>query len=170
LHELESFYAGYGRQSWERMARAGGLVGYEYDGRKMKPMRRVESGPVGRQEAKDQQSFALQLRGETIGSLEIWPASGSMSDDEKALVSALSGRISQILESARLFSEAQQRAAQEQILSELTSRIVRSLEPEGVLQAAVEQLRQLPGVAGAAINLSEDALKGSSQPREGQQP
>ena len=163
LGELEKFYAEYGRQSWMGLVTRKNIVGYEYDGASLKPLLKQAAGaaePVRAGEVlRDPVSFPLKLRGEAIGALEVWPAGEDLSQDEKFILEALSGRIIQVLESARLFDEAQSRAAREQLLNRLTASIVRSLDPEGVLQAAAQEIGQIPSIREATIYL------GSPDPR-----
>jgi len=57
------------------------------------------------------------------------------------------------LENARLLEEAQQHAAQEQSLSELSARLSRSLDPDTLLQTTIRELHQLPNVSEISTSL-----------------
>jgi GAF domain-containing protein len=55
-------------------------------------------------------------------------------------VESLSDQISSTLESARLFNEAQQRAAREQTIGEITSSITAATEIDDIIRETVMQL------------------------------
>ena len=99
----------------------------------------------------------MKLRDEVIATLDVWSGSEGFSAEDVFLLETFTSRVSQILESARLFNEAQQRATREQLLNQLTSTIVRSIEPQAVIQAAVQQLERLPAVSRAKIYLTPSA-------------
>ena len=54
----------------------------------------------------------------------------------------LSEQLSVALESALLFKQTQQRAAQEKLVGEVTTRIRESLDIETVLKTAAQEVRQ----------------------------
>ena len=110
----------------------------------------------------------LRVRGQQIGIIEAWPAqahpaastgpdaggeSTPFSDAEVYLLASLSNRLSQIIESARLFEEAQQRLAREALINRITSSITRSLDTSHILQTAALQLADLPGIAQASVSI-----------------
>lgn len=164
LQELENFYSGYGRQAWERFLQTSSLTGYEYDGITATPLAdHAAHNPRAPHNGGNEQhptgqhanTFPLELRGQKIGALEVWPRGHKLSDDEAKILSAISSRLSQILESSRLFQEAQLRAAREQTLNQLTASIVRAIDPQGVLQTATQELGRLPGIREVEIRLNE---------------
>jgi GAF domain-containing protein len=55
------------------------------------------------------------------------------------------------LENARLLEEAQQRASQEQTLSDLSAKLSKSLDIETLLQTTIKELHQLPGVSESSV-------------------
>lgn len=71
--------------------------------------------------------------------------SGVWTKEQLALVETLSEQVGIALESARLFDQAQQRAARERIIGEASSHIRETLDIESVLQAAAEELHKALG-------------------------
>jgi len=100
----------------------------------------------------------LKLYGRTIGVLgfqetepgRVW------TEDEIVLAEAVADQIAQTLESARLFEEAQQRAWQEQSVSQITAHIRASTDVEDILQTAAEELGRTLGVSRAIVRLSKE--------------
>lgn len=171
LQELEKFYTSYGRQAWERFAHSR-LAGYEYDGTRAKAFGSArtpsQTGSLSGS-AKRSVRFPIELRGQRIGDLEVWPRGEGLNEDESQVLTMISERLSQILESARLFGEAQQRAAREEALNELTANVVRALDPQSVLQSAALQLGKLAFVQEVEVRLvdQEERSKGDAPDAEG---
>ena len=88
----------------------------------------------------------IRVRGQTIATMRLVKLSGSApwSPDEIADVEQLSNQVGNTLESARLYQEAQQRAAQEQAIGKITSAIGASTRVDNILRSTVQALgRQL---------------------------
>ena len=103
---------------------------------------------VGGRSAQPAMAIPVKLRGQTIGVLNVQaPArKRAWSPEEINLAQAVSDRLALALENARLLQESQRRAAKEQKIGEVTSRIGASINMRNVLQTAVEELgRALPG-------------------------
>ncbi len=83
----------------------------------------------------------LQLRGLEIGSLDLFPGRDGLPEDEILLIKNLSARISQVLENARLFEDAQHRAERERLTGEITARMRTFNDPKAILETAVRELR-----------------------------
>ncbi|MEW5872426.1 MAG: GAF domain-containing protein [Chloroflexota bacterium] len=169
LRQVEQLYAGYSRQVWERFTQTSPFVGYEFDGMHTRPLEVGSASNVGEEERPHSSTaplpalFPLELRGEQVGSLQVWGQSGQLPAADIQLLANLSQRLSQVLESARLFNEAQARAQREQNLNRLTASLVRSLDTEGVLQTAAIELGQLPSILEASIYLSPEIAEGDEQ-------
>ena len=68
------------------------------------------------------------------------------------LVDIVASRLATALESARLYEETQRRAVQEQITSEIASRIRESLDIDAVLKTAVQEI-------GEKLNLHDVSIQ-----------
>ncbi len=104
----------------------------------------------------------LKLRGKVIGTLGLQEADPNRqwTDDEIALVEAVSEQVSQALERARLFEETQRSAWRDQVVSESTAQVWSSTKIGEVMRAAVEQLGDKLQASEVVIRLgTEDELE-----------
>jgi GAF domain-containing protein/HAMP domain-containing protein len=162
LRELETAYGSYDRQAWGQFLRTRLISGYEFDGLNTTPItteQAAEQVPAASLPSADGKaasrplSVPLRVRGERIGTLDVWPQEEELSEAEVYLLATISSRLSQILESARLFEESQARVAQEETLNRLTAAISSSLDTDGVLRSTVNELSKLPLLTEASVYL-----------------
>jgi hypothetical protein len=154
-----------------RFLQAAPVQGYDYDGVDLRPVAGRVANPTdttGRNDIPTDDEgepvrVPLRVRGEEIGALEVWPRDGSLSEAETYLLTALGSRLSQTMESARLYEETQARALREETINRLTASIARSLDLEGVLRSAALELGKLPAVREAAVVL-DPAMKLTERP------
>jgi K+-sensing histidine kinase KdpD len=95
----------------------------------------------------------LLLRGQRIGSISLRTRSGFLAPTERDLLEKVGAQVALALENVRLLEETRQRAAREQIISEISARFSRSLDVDALLQAAVREFAALPEVAEATVLL-----------------
>jgi GAF domain-containing protein/HAMP domain-containing protein len=94
----------------------------------------------------------IVLRGQTIGKFELSKKGGEhWTDADRNLSENIATQIGLALENARLLEEAQQRASQEQTLSDLSAKLSKSLDIETLLQTTIKELHQLPGVSESSV-------------------
>ncbi|MBN1580595.1 MAG: GAF domain-containing protein [Anaerolineae bacterium] len=74
--------------------------------------------------------------------------------EQIALLETLTGQLSIALESARLYQDTQQRAAREQMVSQVSGRIRETLDLEMVLKTAAEQVRQALDAGRVVVRLA----------------
>lgn len=107
--------------------------------------------------SEDQYTISVPVitRGQTIGMLRLTKPSHTepWTPDEIADIEALSDQISNALDSARLYNDAQRRAIREHMISEITTNIGTSTEIEGILRTAVAELGRQIGGAKIAVEL-----------------
>ncbi|MRR31582.1 GAF domain-containing protein, partial [bacterium] len=85
----------------------------------------------------------IVLRGQQIGNIELAKKGGEQwTDADRSLGQDIATQVGLALENARLLEEAQQRASQEQTLSELSAKLSRSLDIETLLQTTLKELHQ----------------------------
>ncbi len=82
---------------------------------------------------------------------------GDWTEDEVEFMQSLVAQLSGTLDSARLYQETQLRAAHQQMLGKVTSRIRQTLDIETVLRTAVEQVRQTLGLPEVVVQLRNSA-------------
>jgi GAF domain-containing protein len=116
---------------------------------------------VSIQSAGDLASLAipLRIRGQTIGVVDIAKPEGAdpWTDEEIALLEALTDQMGQALESTRLYQDTRRRAMQEQAIRRVTERMRRSVDVEAILQHTVAELARALGAPRAYVRLGMEA-------------
>jgi GAF domain-containing protein len=89
----------------------------------------------------------VQLHEETIGFVEISrdSAAENMSSEEEELVQALVNRAALALENARLLEETSRRAGREHLVSQITTKIRSTNDPQEMIQTALDELKNALG-------------------------
>jgi GAF domain-containing protein len=87
-------------------------------------------------------AIPIKVRGEVVGVIDgSKPAGeGEWKAEEIELLETLTGQLSQALESARLYEDTQRRAAREQLIGEVASRMRETLDMETVMQTALQEI------------------------------
>jgi len=144
------------REGWSELLRARTALGYHSDERgvletnapwraEAKEAARLGTTVVGDGEAaSDLQPLAVPIKvaGKVIGVLSSHKLTeaGSWSREEIDTLESLVEQMGVSLESARLYQETRTRAAREQIVAEITSRLRSSLDPDTILRTTVREL------------------------------
>jgi GAF domain-containing protein len=102
----------------------------------------------------------ITLRGQTLGVLGVeLPEGGRQwTEDDLALVQAVSEQLAQTLETARLFADTQRSAERERLIGEITSRVRASTDVRAILETAAVELGRALGTSRALVRLATDAL------------
>jgi hypothetical protein len=148
------------------------VIGYEFDGVGAKPILRDQEASItpNQDAAGSPFSIPLRVRGEVIGTLDVWSQESDLSDADVYLLATISNRISQILESTRLLQEAQRLAWREQQVNTIATQVRNSINLETILQNTVRELGKSLGVARAFIQVGGDLpLPESDQARQSNQ-
>lgn len=98
----------------------------------------------------------IKVRDQIIGTLAFRKPNGqeAWTDAEARLLGQLAKQLGDAMESARLYQSIQQQAAQEQLISEVTSRMRETLDVDTVLRTAVEEIYQALQLDQVAIELT----------------
>jgi GAF domain-containing protein len=121
----------------------------------------VEDFPAGPSPSDDGEGVGLavpiRVRGQVIGAIDAHkPAgSGAWTPEQISLIETLTEQVGDALEDARLYRDAQRRAAREQTLAEVTGRMRESMNVDAVLQNAVREMRQALGAEAVELYLVE---------------
>ncbi len=155
LEQLAAVSAQSTRSAWQQYLK-GSSVAYQFTPGGVRPVT-LASGNG----ASGGLRFPLRLRGEEIGAIAVKRNSGApWTETERDLMEKLAAQVALAVENARLIEETRQRAAQEQMISEISARFSRSLDVEALLQAAVREFAALPEVAEATVVLKPAAEAG----------
>ena len=108
----------------------------------------------------------IRLRGQTLGVMGVeTDASGRQwTEDEIALLAAVSEQLGQALESARLFADTERSAERERLIGEITAKIRASTDVRDILKTTAQELGQVLGTSRARIQLAP--APGSGRPVE----
>ncbi len=163
LTEVQSLYRQDIATSWAKFAKDEGVVGYHKSLTESKLIdqavdtdeirQTMNRGSISVFNADKQRTESIltvpvKLRGQVIGVLNIKASKNEhqWSFDEIGLAEVISERLALALENARLLQDSQNRAAKEQAISEITTKISGSINMRNILQTAVEELgHALPG-------------------------
>jgi GAF domain-containing protein/HAMP domain-containing protein len=108
----------------------------------------------------------IKLRGETIGDLVVRRSQNQQwSQDEIDLVQAVAERVALSAENARLFDETSRRAERERLVTEITSKIRSSNDPQEMIRTAMNELRDVLGAT--QIQVIAQTLPGAKQESNG---
>lgn len=107
------------------------------------------------------QSIPIQVRGQIIGYVDAQKSSAAeaWSSTEKDLLETLAGRLAATLDTARLYEETQQRAAEEQLIGEVTTRMRETLDIEAILKTAAQELRSVLDLAEVEVRMGTESIK-----------
>ena len=164
LSEARSVYGQYLRQAWVQLPQETNLAGFQYTGGVSTPLERpldlpeiqsaFQSGEaVSNTEKKPTFAIPLKLRDQVIGVLDVRSnASSQWSESQLTLIRAIAERVSLALENARLFEETTQRADRERTVSEITTRLRSTGDPEVMLQTALDELKRALGTDDIQIH------------------
>ncbi len=153
LLESETLYRQYVHGAWDRLSHEEELAGYRHSPLGSFPLRRTGTGrlegeplelaPSARMKTI---SVPIKLRGETIGDLIVQgPEAGAWDQEQQALIQAVAERVALSAENARLFDETSRRAERERLVTEITSRIRSTNDPQQMIRTALDELRNALG-------------------------
>jgi PAS domain S-box-containing protein len=154
-------------EAWRELVRTRGDLEQRYDpysilpsdGRWREEMKRAvqETRMVsGQGGAAATVAIPLRVREQVIGVLDAHkPAgTGDWTTDELFLLQTLVEQLGVALESARLYEDTQQRAAQDRLISQITMRMRESLDVRRVLETTADELYETLGLDKVVIRLS----------------
>jgi len=165
------------RQAWQSL-QAGRALGFYSNARATAPAgdlwqpemkRALQTGSTTR-DAGDARRLAVpvKVRGEVIGVIDFSKSAkdSAWTAEEIALTESLTEQLGTALEGARLYQDTQRRAAQEQLIGEVTSRIRESLDIETVLKTTASEMRQALDLDNLVIRLATPGTDGASKPAQ----
>lgn len=171
LAEAEALYRQNTQEGWKEFSREEDTIGYHQTltgGIKLyapvetdeirQVMNRGEAMVMNTSEATPEASIVvpIKLRGQVIGALKVKAPENdrSWTRDEINLTEAISERLSLAIENSRLIQESQNRAATEQIISDIATKIGTSVRTENILRTTALELSQLLNNADIFIDLN----------------
>ncbi len=144
LEEARSLAQEQVREAWTRLAASQRQKGYRYTGNAVVPLTNMER--TSQQPDEHILEIPVELRYEKIGVLKIKTtnrAVKNLSGEDMALIQAIANRAALALENARLLEDTSRRAQRERLVSEITTKMRSTNEPEEILQTAMQELRKV---------------------------
>jgi len=157
LNEAEALSKQFAQTGWQQYTKDKNLVGIHHSGARTTLLhsgngKEKEEGDWDTDPSRNKSrgaflSLPIELRGETIGSVDVRsPDNRPWDQDELDIVTAIIERSAIAMENARLLEESQRLASKEAKIGAVTAKISASINMRNVLQTAVEELgRALPG-------------------------
>jgi GAF domain-containing protein len=166
---LETERRAYGQMSleaWRNLLRTGIGPGQRYDPQRILPtggpwreemVQAAKEGRavLGQDGPRATNAIPLRVREQVIGVLDAHkPAgTGTWTDDEESLFQALVDQLGVALDGARLYQDAQRRATQDRVLSEVAGRMRETLDMDAVIKTAVREIGEALGIADVEVRM-----------------
>lgn len=178
LTDIQSLYSQYLVRSWAEGA-ADGPIGYQQSLSggailtetvdRPEIRQAIQTGkpamvqPNGRGAKKGQApalAVPIRLHDQVIGVLDVQALEPDRQwkEDELSIVEAIAERLALALENARLLEDAQQRAERERLVSEITTKVRSTTDPQAMIQVAMEELQKALG--GSRVHITPQVVSG----------
>lgn len=171
LDEAQNLHRRYLNQEWTRKLREPGNTSYKYTPEGLVPIQEdlpeistvLETGrPIYKStsrkgERSSQRSILavpILLRGESIGVIHLQEDRSEdfeWSENELAMVQAVSDQVAQTLENARLFESTVRRAELDRKVLEITGKIRSTNDPQQMLRVTLEELKRNLGITDGQV-------------------
>jgi GAF domain-containing protein len=159
-------YSELSRQAWQDLLRARSSLGQRYDpqgilltdGQHREEMAlAVREGQTVRSQDESSAMVAIpiKVRGQVIGVIDARKPEGESewTTEQIVLLETLTEQLGVALEGARLYQDAQRRAARERLTREITDKMRRATDVEGIVQTVVDELFGALGTSRAFVRL-----------------
>lgn len=158
LHDLENTLENFTQSAWVQQSTRMGLAGYRATEEGLTP---ITDSTRGKQKKSETFMVPVQLRGVTFGTMGIKTGKKmeELTEDQIAIIRSAADRVALALENARLFEDAQRKAATERALGEISSKLSATPQVDSIIKLAVQELSQLINDADIAIQLASETDK-----------
>jgi len=103
------------------------------------------------------QSFSLEirLRGQVIGTMQLYGRSESdLADDERVILETVAAQLGVALEGAVLFEESQRRTRREKLINQIADQMRATLNQTSVMQNGIRELGRALGASEVVVRLT----------------
>lgn len=145
LAEAEAASRQFFRENWNRLAEEYRIAGYRYTAGGATPLNTfdVSEDDGSASSDKKQVQVPIIMRGQEIGELLVsLPKSENIKADQMDLIKAVADRVAVIAENARLFDETTRRAERERLVTDITTKIRGTNDPQAMIETAVKELQE----------------------------
>jgi GAF domain-containing protein len=152
LSEYEAIQHQYLRETWSRLPQEENLAGFRYSAIGATQIDNNENLPPVDNNTYNEIITPISIRGETIGSLSIHiPQHERVTTDQMDLIKAVAERVALSAENARLFEETSRRASRESLVSDITTKIRGTNNPQEMIKTAMDELQRALGATRIEI-------------------
>ncbi len=163
LTEAEAVSKQYFRENWNRLAEVSRISGYRYAAGSASRILDAEDSNAEPVEGKERKQILVPIviRGQEVGELSVQiPKEENIKSDQMDLIRAVAERVAVIAENARLFDETTRRAQRERLVTDITTKIRETNDPQAMIETAIKELREALNVSRVEIvpqkNISPD--------------
>jgi GAF domain-containing protein/HAMP domain-containing protein len=193
LAEMQSLHRQYLREEWSQVVIERGKSGYEYQYGKLVPIQqasnidlwlrlenrdtsvnlKANNGDHGEGFDNAEIITPITVRGQVIGALNLFEdePDRDWTEDEMSLIRAVADQVGLAIENARLIEQTLGRAEREHRVSEITTRLRASNDPQVILETAARELKQALRAKQAQVTIptiSRPSTKGQSPSSNGE--
>lgn len=165
---LEAERRAYGeisREAWQQIVRSGAILGYRSTGQ---GVLEVDATAAASGDGKTVAAIPIPIRGQIVGTLHFRKGTdgAEWNRDEIAVLQTMAEQLGLALDSARLYQETQRRAAREQLIGEIASRVRETLDVETMLKTTAQEVRHALGLPEVVVRLTGQP---TGRPNNGEQ-
>jgi PAS domain S-box-containing protein len=153
LQELGALQRILTRQEWRGAeARHRAHDGFEYDRHEVRPV--VQDASDDATSSHRAVSVPMDIAGDVVGVLGIYEdRDAPLSAQDRDLLRSISVQVTEALERAQLFENAQSRAGRERAIRYITDRMQRAADLESLMRIAAEELKRALGASRAYVRM-----------------
>ncbi len=155
LSQLELIISEQSREVWDQYLQRQSH-GFIYTPLGVKPLRtsKRDENPDGDRGGGERAEVPISLRGKKVGSISLQRLSRDWTKKEKNLLDDVATQIGLAIENARLLNETREQARQEQLVSEISSKMRETLDTDTVLKTAIEEMRKTFNLKEVEVRLT----------------
>ena len=155
LKESRTAFNQYLADAWQKKSNSE-ILGYHQTitgGQLVKESTVVDEIETWSEDGKNTLSIPIQLHSQVIGVIRVRPneANSKLSRDKLNILTSVAERLGLALDNARLFEETSTRAERERLVSDITTKIRTTNDPQEMIQTAVDELKRALGVTRVEI-------------------
>ncbi|MFN8433787.1 MAG: cache domain-containing protein [Anaerolineales bacterium] len=144
LAEAEAASRQFFRENWNRLAEEYRIAGYRYTAGGATSLSTAQNeSPNSVPSDRRQVQVPIIMRGQEIGELSVViPKDENIKADQMDLIKAVADRVAVIAENARLFDETTRRAERERLVTDISTKIRSTNDPQVMIETAINELRE----------------------------
>jgi len=158
LAESNAIQRQYIRETWSRLPQEENLGGFRYSSIGATQIGGNELIQISGNDTQKEILTPISIRGETIGTLSILiPQNEHITADQMDLIKAVANRVALSAENARLFEETSRRASRESLVSDITTKIRSTNDPQEMIKTAIAELQHALGATRVEVTPRKNA-------------